>query len=71
MIHEYPKTDDRTADLLQRGDVLGVTQGESPAMRRLFRAIRPTSVEDCVFATALVRPVAVEGRKKAFATPFL
>jgi len=65
MIHEYPKTDDRTADLLQRGDVLGVTQGESPAMRRLFRAIKPTSVEDCVFATALVRPVAVEGRKKA------
>jgi DNA polymerase III subunit alpha len=65
MIHEYPKTDEVTADLLQRGDVLGVTQGESPAMRRLFRAIRPTSVEDCVFATALVRPVAVEGRKKA------
>ena len=65
MIHEYPKEDERTADLLQRGDVLGVTQGESPAMRRLFRAIRPTSVEDCVFATALVRPVAVEGRKKA------
>jgi DNA polymerase III alpha subunit len=65
MIHEYPKIDDLTADLLQRGDVLGVTQGESPAMRRLFRAIKPTSVEDCVFATALVRPVAVEGRKKA------
>jgi DNA polymerase III alpha subunit len=65
MLHEYPKTDEATADLLQRGDVLGVTQGESPAMRRLFRAIRPTSVEDCVFATALVRPVAVEGRKKA------
>lgn len=65
MIHEYPQEDDLTADLLQRGDVLGVTQGESPAMRRLFRAIHPTSVDDCVFATALVRPVAVEGRKKA------
>jgi len=65
MIHEYPRTDDATADLLSRGDVLGVTQGESPAMRRLFRAIQPTSVDDCVFATALVRPVAVEGRKKA------
>jgi len=64
-VHEYPHTDDVTADLLQRGDVLGVTQGESPAMRRLFRAIRPTSVADCVFATALVRPVAVEGRRKA------
>jgi DNA polymerase III alpha subunit len=65
MIHEYPRTDEATADLLSRGDVLGVTQGESPAMRRLFRAIQPTSVDDCVFATALVRPVAVEGRRKA------
>jgi DNA polymerase III alpha subunit len=64
-VHEYPHTDEATSDLLSRGDVLGVTQGESPAMRRLFRAIRPTSVHDCVFATALVRPVAVEGRKKA------
>ena len=65
MVHEYPQTDEATADLLSRGDVLGVTQGESPAMRRLFRAIKPTSVEDCVFATALVRPVAMEGRRKA------
>ena len=34
-------------------------------MRRLFRAIQPKSVEDCVFATALVRPVAMSGRQKA------
>lgn len=65
MLHEYPLEDEATADLLARGDVLGVTQGESPAMRRLFRAIKPTSVHDCVFATALVRPVAMEGRRKA------
>ena len=65
MLHEYPQEDDATSDLLCRGDVLGVTQGESPAMRRLFRAIRPTSVEDCVFVTALVRPVAMEGRRRA------
>jgi len=62
---DYPRTDDRTAALLRRGDVLGVTQGESPAMRRLFRAIQPTCVEDCVFATAMVRPVAMSGRQKA------
>ena len=62
---DYPHTDDRTAALLCRGDVLGVTQGESPAMRRLFRAIQPQSVEDCVFATALVRPVAMSGRQRA------
>ena len=62
---DYPRTDNRTSALLSRGDVLGVTQGESPAMRRLFRAIQPKSVEDCVFATALVRPVAMSGRQKA------
>ena len=62
---DYPAYDDRTARLLCRGDVLGVTQGESPAMRRLFRAIQPTSVYDCVFATAMIRPVAMSGRQKA------
>ena len=62
---DYPAYDDRTAQLLCRGDVLGVTQGESPAMRRLFRAIQPTSVYDCVFATAMIRPVAMSGRQKA------
>ena len=62
---DYPRTDDRTAALLGRGDILGETQGESPAMRRLFRAIQPKSVDDCVFATAMVRPVAMSGRQKA------
>ncbi len=62
---DYPETDQATSDLLCRGDVLGVTQAESPAMRRLFRAIQPKSVYDCVFATALIRPVAMSGRKKA------
>ena len=64
-LEDYPEYDDRAAALLRRGDVLGVTQGESPAMRRLFRAIQPESVYDCVFATAMVRPVAMSGRQKA------
>ena len=64
-LEDYPEYDDQAAALLARGDVLGVTQGESPAMRRLFRAIQPESVYDCVFATAMVRPVAMSGRQKA------
>ena len=64
-LEDYPETDEAAAKLLCRGDVLGVTQGESPAMRRLFRAIQPESVFDCVFATAMVRPVAMSGRQKA------
>lgn len=61
----YPPTDPSTSALLCNGDVLGVTQGESPAMRRLFRAVKPQSVNDCVFATALIRPVALSGRQRA------
>ena len=64
-LEHYPEEDEKTSALLSRGDVLGVTQGESPAMRRLFRAIQPKSVHDCVFATALIRPVALSGRQKA------
>ena len=64
-LEHYPEQDEATSKLLARGDVLGVTQGESPAMRRLFRAIKPTCVQDCVFATAMIRPVAMSGRQKA------
>lgn len=64
-VMEYPEKDEATAALLRKGDVLGVTQAESPAMRRIFRALKPTSRQDCVFATALVRPVATQGRRKA------
>lgn len=62
---DYPEEDSATAALLARGDVLGVTQAESPAMRRLFRAINPKNREDCVMATALIRPVATQGRRRA------
>ncbi len=64
---DYPEEDELTAALLSRGDVLGVTQAESPAMKRLFRAIRPKSRADCVLGTALIRPVATMGRRRASA----
>jgi len=64
---DYPEEDEATAELLSRGDVLGVTQAESPAMKRLFRAIRPRSRADCVLGTALIRPVATQGRRRASA----
>lgn len=64
-LDDYPEHDEATSDLLSRGDILGVTQGESPAMKRLFRAIRPRSKSDCTLATALIRPVATQGRRRA------
>jgi DNA polymerase III alpha subunit len=62
---DYPEYDEKTSELLSTGNVLGVTQAESPAMRRLFKAIKPNKREDCVLATALIRPVATQGRRKA------
>lgn len=62
---DYPEEDEATSALLCSGDILGVTQGESPAMKRLFRAIRPKTKSDCTLATALIRPVATQGRRRA------
>ena len=64
-LEAYPEEDYETSQLLCSGNVIGVTQAESPAMRRLFQAIQPKGKSDCVFATALIRPVATTGRQKA------
>lgn len=66
-LSDYPEHDEATSRLLEQGNVLGVTQGESPAMKRLFRALRVKSRSDCTLATALIRPVATMGRRKASA----
>ena len=62
---DYPEEDEATAALLMSGNTLGVTQGESPAMKRLFRALKTRTRSDCVLATALIRPVATMGRRRA------
>lgn len=62
---DYPDNDVLTSELLSRGNVLGVTQAESPAMKRLFKALKVKNRDDCVLATALIRPVATQGRRKA------
>jgi len=64
---DYPEEDEATAELLSSGNVLGVTQAESPAMKRLCKAVRPRTRSDCVLATALIRPVATMGRRRASA----
>lgn len=66
-LSDYPEHDEATSAILSSGNVLGVTQGESPAMKRLFRALRVRSRSDCTLATALIRPVATMGRRKASA----
>lgn len=61
---DYPEHDEATEDLLSRGDTIGVTQAESPVMRRTLRALRVRDKRDLTIATALIRPAAMTGRTK-------
>jgi DNA-directed DNA polymerase III PolC len=51
-----PDGDGPTAELLTRGDTIGVFQMESPGMRNLLRMLRAQSLDDSIAAVALIRP---------------
>lgn len=63
-LESYPEYDRKTADLFCRGDILGITFSESPAMKRLVRAIKPRSRRELALCLALVRPAAASRGKK-------
>ena len=66
-VSDIPDSDDETLDLLRRGDTLGITQLESPAMRHLLIQMRPNDIEDVIQTLALVRPGAASiGVKESF-----
>ncbi len=59
--------DPATVDLLRRGDTVGITQLESPAMRHLLIPMRPRGLDDVIQALALLRPGAASiGMKDTF-----
>lgn len=49
-------TDEKTYELLQRGDTTGVFQLESAGMKRYLRDLKPTAFEDIIAMVALYRP---------------
>ncbi len=51
-----PLEDDKTYELLARGDTLGVFQLDGGPMRDLLKMMRPTGFEDIVAVLALYRP---------------
>ena len=66
-LEAYPEADEQTAELLCRGDVIGLTQGESPAFRKLARAVKPHNRREVAMTLALLRPAAASrGRKARF-----
>ena len=53
---EIPLDDQKTFDLLQIGDTVGVFQLESPQMRSLMRLLHPETFDDIAALVALYRP---------------
>ena len=55
-IGSVPLDDQKTFDLLSRGDTTGVFQLESDGMKRYIRELKPSAVEDIIAMVALYRP---------------
>lgn len=55
-ISQIPMDDDKTFELLKRGDTVGVFQLESAGMRRYLKQLKPTVFDDIISMVALYRP---------------
>src|SRR6202035_436562 len=55
-----PLDDERTYEMLTRGDSIGVFQFESEGMREALKKVRPDEFNDLVALNALYRPGAMD-----------
>jgi error-prone DNA polymerase len=60
-LHEIPKEDKATYDMLSRGDSLGTFQVESRAQMAMLPRLRPEKFYDLVIEVAIVRPGPIQG----------
>ena len=59
-IDAIPTDDEKTFELLQRADTLGIFQLESPGMRSFFKELKPNCIEDIIAGISLYRPGPME-----------
>ena len=55
-----PLDDEKTYEMMARGDSIGVFQFESEGMRETLRKVKPTQFEDLIALNALYRPGAMD-----------
>ncbi len=55
-----PLDDEKTYEMLARGESVGVFQFESEGMREALKRVRPTEFDDLVALVALYRPGAMD-----------
>jgi DNA polymerase-3 subunit alpha len=56
----FPVDDEKTYELFQRGDTIGIFQYESPGMQKYMRELKPTEFADLIAMNALYRPGPLE-----------
>ena len=56
----FPLDDQKTYELFQRGETVGVFQYESPGMQKHLKDLKPTVFEDLIAMNALYRPGPME-----------
>ncbi len=57
---EIPLNDEKTFELFQRGDTVGIFQYESPGMQAHMKDLKPTTFDDLIAMNALYRPGPME-----------
>jgi error-prone DNA polymerase len=60
-LHDVPKEDPATYDMLCRGDSVGVFQVESRAQMNMLPRLKPRKLYDLVIQVAIVRPGPIQG----------
>jgi len=53
---KIPLDDEKTYELFQKGDMIGIFQFESEGMRKFLKELKPTNIEDLIAMNALYRP---------------
>jgi DNA polymerase III subunit alpha len=59
-IETIPMDDEKTYQLFQRGETVGIFQYESPGMQKHLKALKPTVFADLIAMNALYRPGPLE-----------
>src|SRR5690606_13761730 len=56
----FPLDDEKTYELFQRGETVGIFQYESPGMQKHMKDLKPTVCDDLIAMNALYRPGPME-----------
>lgn len=56
----FPLDDEKTYELFQRGETVGIFQYESPGMQKYLKELKPTVFDDLIAMNALYRPGPME-----------